>query len=91
MVGIQSACAELVHCVHINHLFQIVVIPGLDLLDLVGSSEAVEEVDERNLALESCHMGNNRQVHNFLNAGLTQHRAAGLTACVNVGVVAENG
>ncbi len=30
------------------------------------------------------------QVHNFLNAGLTQHGAAGLTACVHVGVVTEN-
>ena len=56
----------------------------------MGCTETVKEVDEWNLALDGCHMRNNSQVHNFLDAGLAQHGASGLAACVNVGVVTEN-
>ena len=43
---------ECIDGIHISHILQILVIPGLDLLDLVGGTETVEEVDERNLALD---------------------------------------
>ena len=90
MVWIQGILTELVNGIHINHILQFIIIPGLDLLDLVGCTETVKEVDKRNFALDSCHMGYYSQVHNFLYTGLAQHSTACLTTCVNIGVVTEN-
>ena len=90
MVWIQCILTECINRVHVNHFLQVIVIPGLNLLDLMGGTETVKEVDERNFALDGCHMRNNGQVHDFLDTGLTQHGASGLTACVNIGVVTEN-
>ena len=44
--------------IHISHILQIFVIPGLDLLDLMRCTETIEEVDERNFTLDSCQMSN---------------------------------
>ena len=91
MIRVQRMFTELIDSIPVSHISQIFVIPGLDLLDLVGGTETVEEVDERNFALDSCQMSNRGQVHNFLYAGLTQHSAAGLTACIYIRVVAKDG
>ena len=42
MLGVQSTLAERRNRVHIAHLGQIVVVPDLDLLDLVRGAETVE-------------------------------------------------
>ena len=81
MLRVQSALAECFNSIHVAHFLQILVIPNLDLLDLVGGTEAVEEVDERNAGLDGSQMSNCGQVHNFLRVGLSQHGKAGLTAC----------
>ena len=89
-LGIQRAFPESFNGIHIHHFLEVIVIPDLDLLDLVGSTETIKEVDERNAALDGCKMCDRTQVHNFLGIGLSQHRETGLTASVNVGVVTED-
>ena len=90
MLGIQGVLTELLHGVHVAHILQILVIPHGDLLDLVAGAEAVEEVDEGNLALQSGQMGHGRQIHDLLDVALAQHGKAGLAAGHHVGVVAED-
>ena len=91
MLRIQGIAAERVDSVHIHHILQILIIPGLDLLNLMGGTESVEEVDERNLSLDGCAVCNRGQVHNLLYAGLAEHRCSGLTAGVHIGVISEDG
>ena len=52
MLRIQCVCTELLNSVHWTHFLQILIVPLLDLLNLMRSTETIEEVDERNLALE---------------------------------------
>ena len=90
MLGVQSAGAESGHSVHIHHLSQISEVPDLDLLDLVRGTEAVEEVQEGNAALDGSEVSHSTQIHDFLGVGLSQHSETGLTASVDVGVIAED-
>ena len=53
-------------------------------------TEAVEEVDERNAALNGGEVSDSAEVHYFLGVGLCEHCISGLTACIYVGVVAED-
>ena len=89
-LGVQRALAERLDGVHIHHIGQILVVPDLDLLDLVGGPEAVKEVHEGHAALDGGQMGDGAQVHNLLGIGLGQHGKAGLAAGHHVGVVAED-
>ena len=56
----------------------------------MAGAEAVEEVDEGDLALQSGQMGHGRQVHDLLHVALAQHGKAGLAAGHDVGVVTED-
>ena len=67
-----------------------VQIDYLDLLDLVGGSEAVEEVEEGNPALDGGQMGHGGQVHDLLDAGGGHHCDAGGAAAHDILVVAED-
>ena len=82
--------AERTDRVHVNHLGQVVIVPNRDLLDFVGGAEAVEEVQEGNAALDGCQVGNRAQVHDFLDVAFGQHCETGLSACHDVGMVAED-
>ena len=53
---VQCMLTELFYCVHVAHFFQISVIPFFNLLDLVGSTETIEEVNKRNFSLKSSKM-----------------------------------
>ena len=90
VIGVEGAGAERSHGVHVAHLSQILVIPHGNLLDLVRGTEAVEEVDEGDTALQGSQVSHSRQVHDLLGVGLTQHGKAGLTASHNVGVIAKD-
>ena len=90
MLGIQGVLTELLHGVHVAHILQVLVIPHGDLLDLVAGAEAVKEVDEGDLPLQSGQMGHGRQIHDLLDVALAQHGKAGLAAGHHVGVVAED-
>ena len=89
-LGVESSLAESLNSVHIAHFLEILIVPDLDLLDLVRGAEAVEEVDEGNSALDRCKVSNSAEIHNFLRVGLCKHCKAGLTAGVNIGMIAEN-
>ncbi len=82
VLGVQSAGRGTPHGLHVAHFLQIGVVPLLDLLDLVGGTEAVEEVQERNVALDGGQVGNRRQVHDLLHVALGQHGEAGLAAAM---------
>ena len=90
MLRIESARPERSDSVLVDHLVKILIVPDLDLLNLVGSTEAVEEVDERNAALYGGEMSDRAEIHDLLRVGLSEHSEAGLTAGVNVGVVTED-
>ena len=84
MLRIERTLSERVNSVHIAHFLKILVIPYLNLLDLVRGTETVKEIDERNSALNRGKVSYRTQVHNFLRVGLCEHRETGLTAGVNV-------
>ena len=58
MVGVESIFAERFYCVEIRKVFELFIVPHLDFLNLVGGSEAVKEMDERNAALNRGKVGN---------------------------------
>ena len=90
MVRIQSVFSERVDGIHIHHIFQVFVIPGFDLLDLMGSTESVKEIDERKASFDCRTVCNRGQVHNFLNTGFAEHCSSGLTTGIHIGVIAED-
>ena len=90
MIWIQCVLTECIDGVHISHIFQIFVIPCFDFLNLMRSTETIEEVNERNFSFDSCKMCNRSQVHNFLYRRFTQHSCTSLTACIYVRVITKN-
>ena len=91
LLRIERSVAERLDSVHVYHTLEGLVVPLLDLLDLVGGAEAVEEVQERNSALDSGQVCNCAEVHNFLGVSGAEHSVAGLATCVDIAVVAEDG
>ena len=61
----------------------------LDLLNLVGGAEAVEEVHERNAGTQSGRLGDQGEVHDLLDIVGAEHGPAGGAAGHDVGMVAE--
>ena len=87
---IEGTFSERLDSVHIDHFLKVCIIPDFDLLNFVRSAEAVEEVDKRNAALNGGKMSNCREIHDFLRVGFGKHSIAGLTTCIDVGMVAED-
>ena len=90
MLGVEGSGAEGRDSVHVDHFLEILVIPDLDLLQLVAGAEAVEEVQEGNSALDGGQVRHGAQVHDLLHVGLGQHGKAGLTTRHDVAVIAED-
>ena len=90
MLGVESVLSECLNGVHVAHLLEIFIIPKLYFLNLMRGSEAVEEVDERNSALDSRKVSDGTEIHNLLRVSLGKHGKTGLTACVNIRVIAED-
>ena len=90
VLRVDSSLSECLDSVHINHLGNVLLIPYLDLLDLVRGTEAVEEVQEGNSALDGGKMCNSTEIHYLLHVGRAEHSESGLTTCVDIGVVAED-
>ena len=87
---VESVLAERGNGVHVAHILKVFIIPYGDLLDLVGGTEPVKEVDEGYAALDGSQMCHGRQVHDLLGIILAQHGKTGLPAGHHIGVVAEN-
>ena len=91
MLGVQGPLTELLHRVVVQELTHVLIVDDLDLLDLVGGAEAVEEVDEGHGRLDGGKVGDEGQVHDLLDGGGGDHGKAGLTAGHDVALVAEDG
>ena len=91
MIRVESILSEGINGVPVHHVLQVLVIPLLDLLNLMGGPEAVEEIDKGKASLQRRKMRDRSQIHNLLNGGLAEHRSTGLTTCHDIGVISENG
>ena len=89
--GIQCILSELLQCLLIHQLFQILIVHYFDFLQLMRGTETIEEVDEGNAALDCGKVCHTCQVHNLLYGCGGKHCTANLTAGHNVGVIAEDG
>ena len=90
VLRVERVVTEGLHGTHVEHLAQLVEVPRRDLLDLVGGTEAVEEVEERGLALDGSKVRNRGKIHDLLDVALAKHGEAGLAASHNVGVITKD-
>ena len=90
VLGVQGASPEGAQSLHVHQRPQVLVVQGLDLLNLVGGAEAVEEVEEGHPAVNGRQMGHGPQVHDLLGRGGRQQGEAGGPHAHDVGVVAED-
>ncbi|MPN41340.1 hypothetical protein SDC9_188883 [bioreactor metagenome] len=56
----------------------------------MGGAEAVEEMEERNAALDRGKMRNQRKIHHFLNGGGGQHGKPGLSATHDIRMISKD-
>ena len=78
MFGSEGTTAEFGQCLLIYQRSEIVVLKHLDLLNLMGCAETIEEIDKRNTTLDGSEMCYTGQVHNLLYRTFGQHGEAGL-------------
>ena len=90
MVRVQCTVFKRFNSVHIQQFTQVFVVPNLDFLDLMRSTEAVEEMQERHAALNGGQMRHSAQIHNLLRVLRAEHRETGLAAGVYIRVIAVN-
>ena len=90
VIRIQGMFAEFIQCFVVNQFSKVIIVQKFNLLDFVGSTEPIEEVQERNMTFNSSQMGNSGQVHDFLYAGFSKKCKTGLAASHNVSMVAED-
>lgn len=75
--------------VHVEHIAKLIVIPGFNILHLVGGAEPVEKMQERHAAFDACQMCYRGKVHDFLRIGRGKLGKAGGAAGHNVALIAE--
>ncbi len=63
---------------------------GNDFLNFMRRPETVEKVEEGNSRFERCRVGNEGEVHGFLNVAGCEHRESGRAGGHHIAVVAEN-
>ncbi len=90
MIRVQSAVTECLDLIQIDEILQIVIIPDLNLLNLVGSTESIEEVDERKSAVNCSAVCNGSQIHDLLYRALAEHCGTGLATCIDIRVITED-
>ncbi len=90
VLGVESALAEILDILLVNHLTNHIHRDFFNLLNLVRGAEAVEEVEERNLRGKRRGMGDHRHVMRFLHAVRSEHRETRLAASHHVSLVAED-
>jgi len=90
VLRVQGMLSEALNSVPVQHLAQVVVIQHLDLLYLMGGTEAVEEMLHGDAAADGAEMGHCTHIHAFLHAGGRQLCPACLTAGHDIGLIAKN-
>ena len=91
MAGAHCTFAEVGNGLVGGDFLDVLVIDDFDFLDFVRGPEAVEEVEDRNAGLNGGKVGNQGQIHAFLDRTGAEHGEAGLPAGHDVLVVAEDG
>ena len=77
MLGVHRLGAERGQLLPVHKAGHVLVVDHLDLLHLVGGPEAVEEVQEGDARLQRRQMGDQGQVHAFLDRGGAEQGEAG--------------
>ena len=90
VVGVKGVFAESVNGVEISESLELFVVPNLNFLNLMGGSEAVEKMYERNSSFDCGKVGDRGKVHYLLRVAGAKHGKARLAAGVDVRMVAEN-
>ena len=90
MIRVQRPLPVFPDRVHRTHFLQILVIPHLDLLDLMRGAESIKEVKKRNSSLDGGQMCHGSQIHYFLYIAGTQHGKSGLAAGIYIRVIAKD-
>ena len=62
VLGVQRVITERLHGIHVAHVTKIIEVPSGNLLDLVGGTEAIEEVDEGHTATDGREVCDRRKV-----------------------------
>ncbi len=70
---------------------QVLILPDLYLVQLMGGAEPVEEIQERDPSFDGRQMGHRGQVHDLLHAAFREKSHACLAAGIDVGMVSEDG
>ena len=90
MIRVQRIATERFNSFKVGYLRHIFVIDKLDFLNLMGSTETVKEMNERNATFQSGQMSHQAQIHGLLHAVGSQHSKTGLTSSHYVLMIAEN-
>ena len=91
LVRAETACAELFNVLGFDKFLDFVVGDFVVLVNFVGGTESVEELQERNASLVGGEVGDEREIHFFLDGSGGEHGETGVAAGHDVGVVAEDG
>ena len=90
MVRIQGTTAESCNSIPVQNLAEILIINHFNLLNLMGSTETIKEIQERNTPLDSNQMSYCRKVHNLLYGGLCQHSYTSLASSHNILMITKD-
>ena len=87
---IQGAGSEFFDIFSVQKFVHLFIRDFFYFVDFMAGAETVEEVQERHFGFESGEVGDQSQIHNFLNGIAGQHGEARLSARHDVLMVAEN-
>ncbi len=90
MLGREGTCAELAQGLLVHQVAHVIILQEFHLLVLVRGTEAVEEVDKGDAALDGSQVSDRAQVHDLLYRALAQHGEARLAAGHHIAVVTED-
>ena len=91
MRRVQRSCPERGKRLPVQQFFIIRPVPYLDFLYLMRRPKAVEKMQKGRTSLQCGNMRYRRQVHDLLHAAGRQDRHTGLSACIHIGMIPENG
>ena len=88
---VECIVPESFQCIYVHQFGQFVLIRSFYLLDLVGSTEPVKEMEERKSGFDGGKVGHSGQVHHFLYTSSGYHGKTRLADRHYITVVSEDG
>ena len=89
-IGVHGFPAEASEGVLVHQFFEIIIIKELNLLDFVGRTEPIKEVEEGNAAADSRQVAYGRKIEDLLDTSAGHHGKSRLTAGHDVTVVTKD-